>query len=151
MAMGAALDFSRAYEKQGKLQQAVDAAAIAAAQEVENTAERDTIVANLFSANAPAACRAAPTIDYGASSVTVTSNCEVPASLLRIAGYNSVPVSASAEAGYGRLGDLKCIIALDREAPRALKIGATPMTQHTIVPRDQGVVINGESFPYDAF
>ncbi len=97
--VGIATDTARGYMFKAKLQQAVDAAALAGGRGIED-ADRDDDIREYFTANIPAGYLGATipvpdiVVDEEVGLVTVTASASVPTSLMKVLGIDTVTVSA---------------------------------------------------------
>jgi Flp pilus assembly protein TadG len=117
-AIGAAIDYSQAARLQRQLQEALDAAAVAAAKSVGRPeAEIIGVARSFLAANLPPALAStAVTIEVADGGATVrlrtSEPARLPTTLLGVVGISSIPVSVSAEARNG-IRDLEVVLALD--------------------------------------
>jgi hypothetical protein len=112
------------------MQEAADAAALAAARYFSSPAEqRDQIAYSAFATNykAPAG-DAAPTteVTYGERSVTVTSSREVPTTLLNLVGISNIRAEVASEVAVSRSSPI-CLLALDTSLPNGLEVYGNAM------------------------
>jgi Flp pilus assembly protein TadG len=121
---GLAVDSGRAYVAKAQLSKAVDGAALAAARALNSGNPRGA-AAQVFKANFPAGYVGTssvtdPTTDpnffatrtdaaSGVNVVTVTASAVLPTTFMKVANYNNVTVSASAEATR-RMVDLSLVL-----------------------------------------
>ncbi len=97
--IGVATDAARGYMFKAKLQQAVDAAALAGGR-VINDPDRDSDIEQYFYANMPDNYLGAPTptpaisVDEAAGLVTVTASATMPTTLVSVLGIHDVTVNA---------------------------------------------------------
>jgi Flp pilus assembly protein TadG len=105
--VGLAIDLGQAYLVKTTLSKAVDAAALTAMRNVSNISGRQAIATNAFNANystvpglgTPPTPSVVFSLDAnGNTIVTISATAPVPTSFIRIFGYNTLNVSASATA-----------------------------------------------------
>jgi len=100
--LGLATDAARGYMVKEKLSEALDAAALAGGR-VMNSAHRDDDIKMFFNANFPTnylgATHGDPVIVPGADgrTITVTASADLPTTLMRVLGFNTMAVSAKTE------------------------------------------------------
>jgi Flp pilus assembly protein TadG len=126
--LGLATDVSRGYLVKSRLQDAVDAAALAGGK-VMTDANRNTDIQSYFRANFPAGYMDAvnpsnpsqdptPTISdnstpsSAASTVTVTASARIPTTFMKVLGFDDITVSATATATKAVAG-LDVVLAMD--------------------------------------
>lgn len=102
--VGLAIDSARAFAVRNQLQQAVDAAALAGGRVFTlSPAQRDTVITSFFNQNlqstrfgatlsAPLTINANP----GTGTLRVSANANMPVTLMKVMGFNTVPVASSA-------------------------------------------------------
>ncbi|MBX6320795.1 MAG: hypothetical protein IRY94_03105 [Rhodospirillaceae bacterium] len=127
-ALGLATDVSRAYLVKSRLQDAVDAAALAGGK-VITSSTRDADIQTYFTANFPVgfmqavdattgAATPVPVIsdnhtaNAAATTVTVTASARIPTTFMRILGFDDITVSATATATRAMAG-LDVVLAMD--------------------------------------
>ena len=108
IAAGVGLDFARAAMVRNAMSEALDAAALAVGSTSGlNSTTATTLAQKYFTANytgatsegTPTCC----TVSYNSSgSVTVSATDQMPATLLKIAGYTQLPVTASSTVVWGQ-------------------------------------------------
>jgi Flp pilus assembly protein TadG len=100
--LGLATDAARGYMVKEKLSEALDAAALAGGR-VINSPNRDDDIRMFFNANFPSGYLGAthddPIIEMGADgrTITVTASANLPTTLMRVLGLNTMNVSATTE------------------------------------------------------
>jgi len=116
--VGAAIDLTRAHIVKTRLQGAIDAAVLAAASSGELTkSQRIAKAESVFAANFPADELG----DAGVPSITIddegkivgTANADLGTSIMSVLGFDSMDVSADAEAFSGKLTQGEIILVLD--------------------------------------
>jgi Mg-chelatase subunit ChlD len=116
-AAGVALDFARASDVQTKLQAALDATALAIAEDaaLQPKAEVEALAAAYLKGNFPDLERYAVgpmTVRIAGGAVEVEAGANVPTSLTAIFGRDAIRVSALSRVGWGK-EDLEVVLALD--------------------------------------
>lgn len=112
-AAGLAVDYSNMLRIHAQMQDAADAAALAAAKEKDRTeAQRRTIAKQYFEANNPGVTVTAVTVTFGAEKVTVDVEAEVNFFLTGIFGIGQNQVSATSTA-QSTSESLEIVFALD--------------------------------------
>ena len=112
---GLAVDAARGFLIKARLSEAVDAAALAGGKALQNdTGTNHAQVTNdvlaFFNANFPNGSMGAnvtlntPIIDTNASSVSVSANAQIPTTLMRLLGYNTMLMTASAQVARAATG-----------------------------------------------
>ena len=100
--VGLATDAARGYIVKAKLSEALDAAALAGGR-VINSPNRDADIKMYFNANFPAnylgSTHGDPQIVTGADgrTITVSANANVPTTLMRVLGFNTMSVASQTE------------------------------------------------------
>ena len=107
VAAGAGLDFSRTLIVRARMSEALDAAGLAlGATSGLSTQQMQTLAQNYFNANYTAdksfGTPAAVTVTQGNDTVTVSTNVNVPMTLMNVVGIKTVPVSASSQVVWGQ-------------------------------------------------
>jgi Flp pilus assembly protein TadG len=127
-ALGLATDVARSFLVKSRLQDAVDAAALAGGKVIAS-ASRDTDINAYFRANFPSGYMAAenpsaagtdpvPVItdnhtgSTAATTVTVTANAKIPTTFMRVLGFQDITVSALATATH-QVAALDVVLAMD--------------------------------------
>ncbi|MFY0611429.1 MAG: pilus assembly protein [Hyphomicrobiaceae bacterium] len=130
-AAGVAVDQSRAYFTKSALQSATDAAALSAASTAVQNADRLTTAQSVFAANVSDTAdlkAAVPSVSVANGTVSVTSSVQMPTTLTRIMGYDSVAVTATSKAKVGQsFGNAApaCVLALSTTADGAFYVNGT--------------------------
>ncbi len=121
---GAAIDYARATQTRGKLQAAVDAAAIAAVTLKASTdGQRRTHGTAVFQANQPAGVASTVTVQANSKEATVTASSTVETSLLKVVQIRHIEVASFAKAVRTKNGPPPCALALSKTASPAIEIG----------------------------
>lgn len=101
IAVGAAIDISRAYVVKQRMTKALDAAGLAVAGMTGlTTAQIQTTAQNFFNANYPATKIGVPgtlTVTSTTSKVTLSASASMPTAIMGIIGINSMSIAASSE------------------------------------------------------
>jgi Flp pilus assembly protein TadG len=119
--VGVGLDYARALGEKSGLQDAVDAAALAAVKtKTLQTSERTAIAKAMFDANKPAGLTVIPTVDATSGRVVVTASVRVPTTLMKVLHFDDVLVSATATAVKVFNGPPACVLALSKTASPAI-------------------------------
>jgi Flp pilus assembly protein TadG len=117
MAAGAAVDFMRKHDMRANLQEAADAAALAAARNVDLTdAELDALVSKIIAANyglAGNVIGANVTRTDNAESVTVSITGEMATSFLKAAGVSTLALDVVSEAALAKTKEVEVALVLD--------------------------------------
>lgn len=130
-AAGVAIDQSRAYLAKTALQSATDAAALSAASTAAQGADRMAVAQSVFTANindTPNLKAAVPSVSVNNGTVSVTSTVQLPTTLTRIMGYQTVAVTAASSAAVGQtLGNAApaCVLALSTTVDGAFYVNGT--------------------------
>lgn len=116
--VGGAIDFSRAHIVKTRLQGAIDAAVLAAASSGELAdAERIAYAETVFQSNYPAdelGVAGTPTITIDPDGKIVgTAGASLSTSILSVLGFDTLDVSADAEAFGGKLNQGEIVLVLD--------------------------------------
>lgn len=122
-AAGAALDYAAAASSRASLQEALDAAALAALRDTTaDVGERIRDAEKMFAANYRSPCAAPVVSNVSAVSATVTADCPRETALLRVVGIRTLDVSGSATARRSAGGGMPlCLLALDPSMSRAVE------------------------------
>ena len=121
-AVGAAFDYSRLSNEQSHLQEALDSAALTAAIFYEIPDDERIAVANeVFKTFARNPCDEDANIYFRENFVTASSSCQLDTSFLGIIGVTKFNVEASATAGFSGQPVPVCVLALDPDAPSAIR------------------------------
>ena len=116
--LGIAVDVSRGYLVKSRLGDALDSAALAAAQSVDDTVEFSEDVSKFFYANYPdgflgsEVTVATPVVSADKETITLAATATVGATILNVLGVNSIDVSASTEVTR-RVAGIDVAISLD--------------------------------------
>jgi Flp pilus assembly protein TadG len=149
--LGLATDVSRGYLVKSRLQDAVDAAALAGGK-VITEAGRDTDIQSYFRANFPSGYMDAvnpanasqdptPTItdnatqSTAASTVTVTASARIPTTFMKVLGFDDITVSATATATNAVAG-LDVVLSIDVSGSMCIpctKISDAKAAAHNLV------------------
>ena len=121
-----AVDFARAYSEKAVLQNATDAAALAAAALSEGEADRRIAVATAhFIANYRSRTGSTPTpaVQLSGTKVTVSATAQVPTTFARIIGFDTleVPSDSEADAAQGEFARA-CLLALNPAAASGIDL-----------------------------
>jgi Flp pilus assembly protein TadG len=120
---GAAIDYARATQTRGKLQAAVDAAAIAALLMKGSTdGQRQTKGTLVFQANQPAGVSSTMTIQANNKEATVSASSSVETSLLKVLQIPRIEIASFAKAVRAKDGPPPCVLALNKTASPAIDI-----------------------------
>ena len=120
---GAAIDYGRATQTRGKLQAAVDAAAIAAlTMKASTDSQRRTNATLVFEANKPAGVSSAVTVDANNKVATVSASSSIETSLLKVLQIPRIEVASLAKAVRMKDGPPPCALALSKTASPAIDI-----------------------------
>ena len=113
VAIGAAVDYSRANSAKAQMQAAADSAALyAAVGNYSSDSQRVTAGTKAFNANyQPQFTSASPSVTIANNAVTVTATGNVSTTLLGVVGVNTVKVSVASTAQIGG-GTTACVLAL---------------------------------------
>ncbi len=118
---GAAVDYVRATQSRGKVQAAVDGAALAAVlAQVPTVAERQATAQKVFGAIRSEGLTATPAFSITNTSATVTASGQVETSLLKVLQIPQIAVASRAKAVKAFGGPPPCILALNRSVDKAL-------------------------------
>jgi Flp pilus assembly protein TadG len=121
---GAAIDFARATQTRGKLQAAVDAAAIAAlTMKASSDGQRQSIGTAVFQANQPAGVTSTVTVQANNKEATVSASSAIETSLLKVVQIRRIEVASFAKAVRTKDGPPPCVLALSKTASPAIEIG----------------------------
>jgi hypothetical protein len=122
-AAGAGLDFMRLASERSEMQEAADAAALAAARLYGKPEEvRDAAAARIFARNLHVPTeRIDLDVAYDKDFVTVNANGKMPTMLLGILGKRSLSASVSSVAARSRSAPI-CLLALDKSLPNGFEI-----------------------------
>jgi len=126
---GAAIDYSRAFDVRSALQNAADAAALAAADKFagdESTLQKlgeDIFSANLAATKANVA--ATTNVSFGDDTATVTASSSVETVLLGLMHIDTIAVGVTATAENAPEIGPVCVLALDRGADEAIGLDGT--------------------------
>jgi Flp pilus assembly protein TadG len=116
-AVGLAIDYGRAHYAKDRLQNAVDAAALAGARlPATAKANREQAARGVFSSNLVATNLAAvsPTISASNAEVSVAASFTMPTAFMSVIGVNSVVVNAQTRArSQVQNGGVACLLALN--------------------------------------
>ena len=116
--LGIAVDVSRGYLVKSRLGDALDSAALAAAQSVDDTVEFSEDVNKFFYSNYPdeflgsEVTLATPVVSADKETITLAATATVGATILNVLGVNSIDVSASTEVTR-RVAGIDVAISLD--------------------------------------
>jgi len=120
--IGSGLDMSRAYMAQAKLQNACDAAALAARREMSGTSFDSDVSAEgqrFFDFNFPSTTMNAQNISTSIiqspsndSTVAVTASADIPTTVMSLFGKDSIPISVSCDANQD-YGNNDIMVVLD--------------------------------------
>ena len=130
-AAGVAIDQSRAYFAKSALQSATDAAALSAASTTVKTSDRVSTAQSVFAANVgdtASVKSAVPSVSVVDDTVSVTSSVQLPTTLTRIMGYETVAITASSSAAVGKTyGNAApaCVLALSTTVDGAFYVNGT--------------------------
>lgn len=121
--VGAALDYSRTSAQRVRLQGAIDAGVLYAARDSQSLTEsqvdqriRDAVMTNL---NGKVDIdQSAIKITHGTRTVTVTAATGVKTTVLKIAGFTSLPIGATTSVAWGT-NDIEIALALDNTGSMA--------------------------------
>ena len=118
---GAAVDYVRATQSRGKVQAAVDGAALAAVlAQVPTVSERQATAQKVFGAIRSEGLTATPAFSITNTSATVTASGQVETSLLKVLQVPHISVASRAKAVKAFEGPPPCILALNRSVDKAL-------------------------------
>jgi hypothetical protein len=118
---GAAVDYVRATQSRGKVQAAVDGAALAAVlAQVPTVSERQATAQQVFGAIRSEGLTATPAFSITNTSATVTATGQVETSLLKVLQVPKIAVASRAKAVKVFEGPPPCILALNRSVEKAL-------------------------------
>jgi hypothetical protein len=123
-AAGGALDYMRLTRERSALQEAADAAALAAARLYGKTeAERDASAQKIFAQNYRLSDGVAPVValTYDGDFVIVNVSRDVPTMLLGIVGKRSFSAAVTSQAARGVSAPV-CLLALDETLPNGFEI-----------------------------
>jgi hypothetical protein len=123
-AAGGALDYMRLTRERSALQEAADAAALAAARLYGKTeAERDASAQKIFAQNYRLSDGVAPVValTYDGDFVIVNVSRDVPTMLLGIVGKRSFSAAVTSQAARGVSAPV-CLLALDETLPNGIEI-----------------------------
>jgi hypothetical protein len=123
-AAGGALDYMRLAQERSALQEAADAAALAAARLYGKTeAERNATAQKIFAQNYRMSDLAAPvvTLSFDGDFVNVNVSHDVPTMLLGVIGKRSFSAAVSSQAARGVSAPV-CLLALDETSPNSIEI-----------------------------
>ncbi len=144
--VGAGLDLARAHILKSKLSAALDTAGLAAGT-VVNTQDPNLVVQNYFNVNFPAhymgAIVTTPVVAVSADNRVLTLNVSatLPTTFMRLAGINSLTVSASSEITRQSKGmELALILDITGSMDSAGKIGALRTASQDLV----DILYNGQ-------
>jgi Flp pilus assembly protein TadG len=115
LALGAALDVSRAYQVRSRLAFALDAAGLAVGSSSGTDAELRVVMKNFFDKNYPAAALGTPiSLDMSVNGniITLTATVELETTFMKIAGIRSFDISYKNEISKEVKG-LEVVMALD--------------------------------------
>lgn len=122
--LGSAVDYSRASSARVDTQAATDAAALAGAQKLSTSAsEAEKTASKVFAQNAPAALTKTPpnvTISGNGQVIKVCATGTVQTSIMQVAGFSTLPVTACSEATRPNKQYLDIYMALDVSASMGL-------------------------------
>ncbi|MGI9475487.1 MAG: TadE/TadG family type IV pilus assembly protein [Hyphomicrobiaceae bacterium] len=130
-AAGVAVDQSRAFFAKTALQSATDAAALSAASTAVKSADRLTTAQSVFAANVSDTANlqsAVPAVSVGNGTVSVTSSVQLPTTLTRIMGFETVAITAASNAAVGEtFGNAApaCVLALSTTVDGAFYVNGT--------------------------
>src|SRR5690606_11851523 len=117
VAVGAAIDYSRAVNVRTKIQGAIDAAALAAASSLNATdAERIALAQSVFDANFPVGVTGIdvdPDIRIENDAVVVTVDAALPTAIMNIAGISTLDVATTTEVKIPTMIDGEIVLVLD--------------------------------------
>jgi hypothetical protein len=122
--LGLALDFSRGSKDDTKLQQATDAAALAAvAARVPTVAKRQEAALAMFTVQAPngVSAKAIP-VSISSTQATIRATGVVATTLMKVAHHDKVGIAAEATAVKVFEGPPPCVLALNRNVNKAINI-----------------------------
>jgi Mg-chelatase subunit ChlD len=124
--LGAAVDYGRAKTTKSRLQASVDAAALAAVAGQLKGGDPQRIAENYlnqqFAPNGQTVTTIA-TPDVNQGSVTVQASVGMPASLMRMAGFDTIAISAKATAAVGASGGGSTEVAIVFDATGSMAVG----------------------------
>jgi len=124
-AAGLAVDYGHLTQQRSQLQEALDAAVLAAlSPETMSDADRITLAQNYFLSNSQNPCTTKPdvTISTATDRVDASGGCMVDMAFVGILGFDSLPINAVAAAKKSILagGMPMCVIALNPTMDKAL-------------------------------
>jgi Flp pilus assembly protein TadG len=120
---GAAIDYARATQTRGKLQAAVDAAAIAALTFKANTdSQRQVNGTAVFQANQPVGVTSTVSVTANNKEATVSANSSVETSFLKVLQIRKIEVSTLAKAVRTKSGPPACVLGLSKTAAPAIEV-----------------------------
>lgn len=129
---GIAVDYSRALQARTLLQGAVDAAALSGAQSGSFTSgERRSIAEGVFTARMNAAGIGEDVethVDVSGETISITAHHGVPATFVRIAGWDEIDIEVTATAISSNgpaIGGNICVLSLDAYASEAFSLNGT--------------------------
>ena len=100
IAIGAAVDTTRAYHARDRLSHALDAAGLAVGAALSSGEDPQTVLNNYFRLNYPdqsAMLQGNPTLVITNNVITVSANISMPASFMRVAGFDQIPISSTSQ------------------------------------------------------
>lgn len=130
-AAGVAVDHSRAFFAKSALQAATDAAALSAASTSVATSDRMATAQSVFAVNVGdtlSVKTAVPSVSVVNDTVSVTSSIQLPMTLTRIMGYQTIAITASSSAAVGKsYGNAApaCVLALSTTVDGAFYVNGT--------------------------
>jgi hypothetical protein len=123
-AAGVALDYVRTEQERASMQEAADAAALAAARHFKSPAQkRHRIALSAFAFNYKTQTDVVPELDvsFGDKSVTVASSRDVRTTLLHLVGIKDLRASVVSEAMVYGASPI-CLLALDHDLPNGFEV-----------------------------
>ena len=130
-AAGVAVDQTRAYFAKTALQTATDAAALSGASTAVKTADRLATAKAVFAVNVSDSAdvkAAVPSVSVSGDTVSVSSSVQLPTTLTRIMGFETIAISATSSAAVGKsYGNAApaCVLALSTTADGAFYVNGT--------------------------
>jgi hypothetical protein len=138
---GAAVDYVRATQSRGKVQAAVDGAALAAVlAQVPTVSERQAAAQKVFGAIRSEGLIATPAFSITNTSATVTASGQVDTSLLKVLHVPQIAIASRAKAEKAFDGPPPCILALNRSVDKALLLtgGAQYLAEGCVMHSNSG-------------
>lgn len=138
LAVGSSLDYMRAYNTQSRMQSDLDSALLASVGNLnaQSSAQIKQSVEKWFAARTPLGSNYTLTdddisIDITNGKVLATVKSTVPTMIMQIAGFNTLPVTATSTVGATGTSYIQVFIVFDKSA--SMLVAADPASQATAV------------------